>query len=561
MKHISIELDGILDGGGIKSSNDFTVFEANSGTGIEFCPAHGLCISFRNRIPRENIAYMLPGADFCLSRECGEYELDYGARFPLSFVGLFFERIGITLISENGTDKKFSLRKHGGCIEVSIAFPNGSRFAPRMFICTHYPDFHASLSAYREHYRSLHGAPVTGDFGSAFHIKRYALHSEHFSNNVYNNGRYTLLSEYEKDVSAFGGIDVAQLFDWAYTKKDGRVGSYRPWDELKNTDELRCQLRDISGRGTVTLAYTDAYFVKKGTVLSEQFGEAETIKDSHGEPYYQLGEDHWVICPYTESWQSFLANAAEAAVTRLGFDGVYIDQIGYGTHYRCSDSSHAHSVPSHQNFGEHSLVSRIKSRLGLPIAVEYFPADISLDMCGAALTDNDGYTVISRFVHPHIKQFKVINCDEPIGDNALAVKKAFFNGLGLWLDGDSASDDWYSPRVRSLIKKHYEIMKRFADAFDSDSVIPLIGTAVERVQANLFMGTDTAVFTLFNRGEDAVSADLIPIGELPFGEYRFFDIYGDGGEILPRHTPRGAALPYSIGGGEVGAIGAVKILR
>ena len=29
-----------------------------------------------------------------------------------------------------------------------------------------------------------------------------------------------------------------QLFEWAYTERDGRVGSYEPWDELQGADEL-----------------------------------------------------------------------------------------------------------------------------------------------------------------------------------------------------------------------------------------------------------------------------------------------------------------------------------
>ena len=395
-------------------------------------------------------------------------------------------------------------------------------------------------------------------FKSKFHLKRYALHKAHFENNIYNGEEYTLLSEYEKDKERLGGIDAVQIFDWAYTEEGGRVGSYMPWEELRNTEALAGQLAELRRRGTVSLCYVDAYFSRKGSPLAEVFGEAMTVKDKSGEPYYQLGEDHWVICPYNGEWRSFLSRAVCEAHARLGFDGVYVDQVGYGTHYTCYDKSHRHPLPSLQNAGERMLVEEISLAVGLPAAVEYFPADELLDTCCAALTDNDNYTVISRFVHPEIKQFKVISCDEPIGDNISAVERAFFNGLGLWLDGDSASDRWYSPRVRRTVEKHYKIMKDYAEAFESDNVIPLIGTLCESLISHMFRGEDKAVFTVFNRGASDFDGAAIPIGEFALGGYGFFDIYNGGGEIFPVMTEVGPALPIRLPRGSVGAIGAVK---
>ena len=51
-----------------------------------------------------------------------------------------------------------------------------------------------------------------------------------------------------------------------------------------------------------------------------------------------------VMCPHTQYWRNILTQTIVKACDDIGFDGVYVDQVGNGEQRNCADPSHGHSI-------------------------------------------------------------------------------------------------------------------------------------------------------------------------------------------------------------------------
>jgi hypothetical protein len=463
-----------------------------------------------------NCAYCFPAGDFILSTENRDLRQRYSALFPMQFVTVIYNNLGVTLaIAGDSGQKEFFVRKDDDNLHFGFTCLNTDHTPPDVpergyWLIKHEPSWQEGFLRYRNLYLSKHKKAVfCGYFSESFHFKRYAFHKVHLRNNVFAKGRYRLWEEVKKDEKAFGKIDMIQLFDWGYSKKAGRNGAVDPADKITSINKLNAELAKIKKLTQKVLIYFDAYFVTKKSPLSKLFGKKATIKGANQKPYYQLGEDNWVICPFNREWRNFIQQTCLKALSVLNADGLYLDQTGYGVHYLCSDRLHNHTVPSNQSEGEYELLGELQA-INAPVVTEYFPADFMLPLVAATLTDNDSFLVASRFVFPWIRQFKVISCDEPVGDNVSAVNKAFFNGLGLWLDGDSAGNKWYSNRVKKKIKKHRAIQKKYSPVFSSLDVTPLVGARHSDLMVNRFVFGNIILRTLFNPTEILIEGYFLP---------------------------------------------------
>ena len=47
-----------------------------------------------------------------------------------------------------------------------------------------------------------------------------------------------------------------------------------------------------------------------------------------------------VMCPATKYWQKIMQDTIIEAVNEVGFDGVYVDQVGNGEQRNCADPTH-----------------------------------------------------------------------------------------------------------------------------------------------------------------------------------------------------------------------------
>jgi hypothetical protein len=523
--------------------------KAKTGVFFPLGNLHSICLTAQ---VKDLLAYCFPAGDFVLSRENCDLRQRYSALFPMQFITVTYGNFGVSLaIVADPYDKEFFVRKDDDNLQFGITWLNtaGMPDVERGYwLIKHSPRWQEGFLRYRDLYVSKYGKAAFCDyFSDAFHLKRYAFHKVHLKNNVLSKGKYRLLDEVKKDEKVFDKIDVIQLFDWAYSKKTGRNGAFDPLNNIISIKTLNSELAKIKKLKRKVLIYFDAYFVTKKSPLSKVFGRKQTIKGTDQKPYYQLGKDNWVICPFSRKWRDFVKQTCLKALSALNADGLYLDQTGYGIQYICNDNSHKHTVPSNQLAGEYGLFGELQA-LNAPLLAEYFPADFILPFVAATLTDNDSLLTASRFVFPWVRQFKVISCDEPIGDNAAAVNKAFFNGLGLWLDGDSSGNKWYSEKVKKKIKMHHVIQKKYSAVFSSPDVTPLADAGHPDLLVNRFALGKTILRTIFNPTKALIEGFFLPSnGGSAYDEY-------NGKQAKIKQTKEGAFIYCSLEASDVGCI-------
>lgn len=94
--------------------------------------------------------------------------------------------------------------------------------------------------------------------------------------------------------------------------------------------------------------------------------EPYTTKDPKLEKYIEHwgGQNHSVMCPYTEFWRRKVAQIVSILVERYKVDGVYLDQVASMSPVLCFDTSHGHPAGggSHWVDGYRRLVEEVKER-------------------------------------------------------------------------------------------------------------------------------------------------------------------------------------------------------
>lgn len=51
-----------------------------------------------------------------------------------------------------------------------------------------------------------------------------------------------------------------------------------------------------------------------------------------------------VMCPHTDYWHGVMVDTMVEIVNEVGFDGVYVDQVGNGEQRNCADPAHNHTI-------------------------------------------------------------------------------------------------------------------------------------------------------------------------------------------------------------------------
>lgn len=92
----------------------------------------------------------------------------------------------------------------------------------------------------------------------------------------------------------------------------------------------------------------------------------------------------------------------------------------------------------------------------------------------------------------------------------LLIQRAVFGGTGIviWQDIFGA---WlpYSDAQKAMIARWKRLFHQFIDLYRSPDALPMVDTTSEALYANLFPGADSAIVTLMNAGQTAVSGPLI----------------------------------------------------
>ena len=504
-----------------------------------------LCFSVSsNRLPLSLLRYCYPGREFVLSGENCDFDCAYGYRFPLSFVSAFYKEKGVTLIFDDQKQSSVGIQKKNDSFRIvarykNVPLKNGHR---RIILFFHGSDWHQGFKRYKSWYKNKYQENENIDqrLAGCYHIRRYFFNSRFCRSAIYNNQRYNFINQYNDDRNEVGGIDVALLFDYAYTLPNNiRCGNREPFKNLTELDELNRQLKACQKKSKlVVYAYFDPYLIQDGSDFDLDYRTRLPVLNHMGEMHHIWSDDQWHPCLSTKQWPTESVNYLAKVSEKLAVDGFYLDELGNGEQFVCHDARHGHEVPLNQNKSEYNYTRLLKTRFPQKLFMcEFFPADSNVSLFPSMLSDSKTIVDICRFAFPYKKIFKIIDCDRPIGNNTWDINKIFFNGMGLWLDNDLHNPEWYSSEVKTLIKKHYRILKNYSRIFESTDVEPLIPTSSDAILAHRFTKQNETIFTFINI--DAQSEECFLELEEKFIDP--YDIYNNKPAEIARRNGRNCA--------------------
>jgi hypothetical protein len=91
------------------------------------------------------------------------------------------------------------------------------------------------------------------------------------------------------------------------------------------------------------------------------------------------------------------------------------------------------------------------------------------------------------------------------------VRRVFFNGNGLWIEG--RADEWFTPKTRAEIARLHRVLHEHRDAFTSSHPVALVPTLRAGVLVNEFPADDgnKSVYTIFNSNYGSVGGEILSV--------------------------------------------------
>lgn len=383
--------------------------------------------------------------------------------------------------------------------------------------------WHSGLLAYRNWLKTWYRpvAPRNAPFREVFNFRTgYLFHDSPGLNSGIvdaTRGKWTLREPLDHDLRGFGGIDFLRLFDWARTPE---------------------------------------------SQIAKKSGSDWMIADDKGRLVDVWGGGSFTMCQHVPGWQDYLAATCGRVARETGAAGLYLDQFGFLSQYRCSNASHGklHAPAAHMLGGEYATLRKVREAVGgrAILYTEEIPTDVMTQF-----TDG-GYTAavknslkkgiacpihLTRFALPDFKTIELLSEQGLQDGNLPGARAAFFNGEGLYLSGNAST---VSGDALALIRKTHALLREHADAFTSLDPMPLIPTLSESVCANRFPAGRKVVWTFFNAGTKPFEAAVLRIPH-PVGA-RYRDAWNGIG-LKPTIMEDGSAeLHLKIGVGDVGCV-------
>jgi hypothetical protein len=252
---------------------------------------------------------------------------------------------------------------------------------------------------------------------------------------------------------------------------------------------------------------------KKSKLASMGHEERWSVISNKAKPQNIFGPSYIHMCPSLSVWQQQFSSKAQSALKQLGSQAIYVDQFGYGFQYICHNKTHSHPQPSNQLQEEMHFMKNLRAKIGPEKVIysEYPPTDVSRQYQDGSFTPYNSLIDIPRFAFPNFKTFVMVEVDKPIGDNPDAIKKVFFNGKGLWIEGPVDDPKWFPLSITQLIKKFYKIQAEYKEVFSSSDVTPLVKTQNPKIHANKFTYKNTTIWTLYNTSEQAYEGEVLKL--------------------------------------------------
>jgi len=124
--------------------------------------------------------------------------------------------------------------------------------------------------------------------------------------------------------------------------------------------------------------------------LAVQKFVAETMKTNASQPALTPHLEHFdgitsaVMCPATKYWHGVMRDTMLEIVNEIGFDGVYVDQVGNGEKRNCGDPSHNHTIHGGSFWAEAFYGIMADVRAGVPRKSSMFMTEgITEEVSGA----------------------------------------------------------------------------------------------------------------------------------------------------------------------------------
>jgi hypothetical protein len=497
----------------------------------------------------------------------------YSGSFPMQFMDVYHQQLGgIYVMKHDLSDeyKWFKLKKDK-VISLRIDYmekelKSGESFIlPEVVIGTHSGDWHDALMAYRHWMKSWYKPLVERKqwFMEIFNFRQQFMHFDlPRKSGIFDNDtkEYHFRKTMEKDISDFGGVDYLHIFDWGWSKEYGRCGDYDHWEQIGGVESFRKAIAEVQSMGIPVGLYIEGYLVDPESNIGKAHGTEWQLLDQDGKPYSFFAPSY-NICSAVKDWQEYLSQTYARVWRETGVNGFYVDEMGFADpgHF-CYNPNHGHSIPESPLRGQRDLVRRIRESLPKDVVVytEESPTDVnsqyqdgSFTYAISSVSDELSPTHLNlyRFAFPNFKTFEIITCDRPLGSDYQSVKRIFFNGEGIWIEG--IADDWFTPETRAFIAKMNHVIKAHVKAFTSMNPIPLVHTLIEGIYANEFPTEKEIVWTIYNTNYSTVRGEIMAIPHKDGASY--YDAWNEK-ELNPRIHQSKAYFDIEIGPKDIGCI-------
>ena len=338
-----------------------------------------------------------------------------------------------------------------------------------------------------------------------------------------------------------------------YTKDRGDYDYYEPWG---GKDALRDYVSAIRDMGVMPTFYLAGMAVCATTDVATQHAREQAVIDP---TWSTPNSEHWCskvpdgyigqwggyqMCSDADFWPEYLAETVARLCRDTGIDGVRLDEYGHRG-WVCSNDAHEHvfAEPGHNAWMQaterscrlvHEKMDAVRE--GLCLMTEYPGNDHLASTLEAALSHESAPRHapavrpvpidLFRFYFRHCKLFE-------LGRPETAENRAWnvFNAHATF--GQSArhpNDVFYT-----LIEN--------TDAFEGETVTPLVETLVPLVYANRFEGAGKTIWTLFNATGHTVEQPLLSVEA--DAEHHFVNLL-TGEELEPVEVAGGHALSFRL---------------
>ena len=519
-----------------------------------------------------DLQYCFPRRGCAITSSDANLREPYSGLFPLQFMDVWHPQAGglyMMVHDTSNTPKTYWLSKHGS-LDMGVDYwpttlqPGQRWILPPAVIGAHRGDWHAALQAYRRWLTTWYRPLVERKqwFREVFNFRQQFLNFAFpRPNGMFDpkTRKLDFMTAVKADAEKFGGIDYLHLFDWGWTPDHGRCGDYDPWLHLGGLEQFAQQVHQVQDAGIPVGLYIEGYLIDPASDIAKQHGQAWQMLRADGQPYTTFAPS-LNMCPQVPAWQYYLAGVYGRVARETGAKGYYIDEFGNAAFYICHNPSHGHPTPTSPVRDEQVLTQKVRKAVPGEAVVytEDTPTDVSSQYQDGSFT----YAIccsldylspvplnLTRFALPDFKTFEIIACDKPLADDQQAVKRVFFNGEGIWLEG--MADDWFAPETRTLIAKTHHILRQYRQAFMGPDPIPLAPTGHRDVWANRFSSTSEVVWTLYNSAYWTVRGDLLSVDHLPGATYA--DAWNNR-QIFPRISGNQAFLSFELGPRDVGCV-------